>query len=614
MRYHTSFLSTKFTASRRDEGERCSLAAFGYMESADYIVINNNNGNDGTSNSANHGDDANDNDDCDIASGASDDDDNMVVDDAGKDGANDDSMSDDNSEDDDEDHAKLGDVDWWENIDEEDLEEIEEVIDLFEGIFGKEMLDKHSFSELFCDDKDDDTWEILDALRILLKEKKKRRQKHHLPRKDTDRQSYNLLASKLFDVRFRMPKEHFDYLVDALRSDITVDPTKSMNSTRGVVEPISAELVARCGIDRIAHGASELVLQDLYGISLSSTKRVIELFLNAVDSNTTCPELQVHLPDPTIIAELDDMAKRWSNTSTAHRLFDGFLGALDGWLPRTEKPRGVTNQTDYFSGHYQCFGLNVQAMCDPDLVFTYYAVAAPGKVNDIRAFRRCDGLQQWIQQLPEQYYIGADNAYPLSRKILIPFSGPELDSEARRAYNFYLSQLRIRIEMAFGRLTTKWRILRTMLACLPRNNARIIRVCMRLHNFCIRMQQKDGGGRIGPAPEGGINPSDFDIDPFEGNPFGFLETGGVDEEDCVGQFDVDLDVGQDSNMRNLIRDSFADLVSYNVDSTLRDEFVDEIIDRQIKRPNHNLRRNREWDYDDDDSVESTHEEKEDRED
>ena len=40
------------------------------------------------------------------------------------------------------------------------------------------------------------------------------------------------------------------------------------------------------------------------------------------------------------------------------------------------------NQTDYFSRHYQAYGLNVQAMCDPDLLFTYIAVASPAKIND----------------------------------------------------------------------------------------------------------------------------------------------------------------------------------------------------------------------------------------
>jgi hypothetical protein len=146
-----------------------------------------------------------------------------------------DSMSDGNSKDNNEDqHANMEDVKWWENIDKQDLEEIEDVIYLFEGIFGKKMLDKHLLSELLGDeDEKDGIWEELDTLMILLKEKKKKHQpKHHLQRKNSSKQTSDPLASKLFDVQFHMPKEYLDFLVDALHSDITVDPTKSKNSTR----------------------------------------------------------------------------------------------------------------------------------------------------------------------------------------------------------------------------------------------------------------------------------------------------------------------------------------------------------------------------------------------
>ncbi len=55
------------------------------------------------------------------------------------------------------------------------------------------------------------------------------------------------------------------------------------------------------------------------------------------------------------------------------------------WLQCTEMPFDATNQVDCFSGHYQCYGLNMQAMCYPDLLFLYAACAAPGKVNDTPA-------------------------------------------------------------------------------------------------------------------------------------------------------------------------------------------------------------------------------------
>jgi hypothetical protein len=64
-------------------------------------------------------------------------------------------------------------------------------------------------------------------------------------------------------------------------------------------------------------------------------------------------------------------------------------------------------------------------------------------------------------------------------------------NETNRTYNFYLSQLRIRIEMAFGLLTQKWAVLADTMKFSNKINGQIISVCMKLHNFCIRMKWKD---------------------------------------------------------------------------------------------------------------------------
>eukprot|EP00978_Attheya_sp_CCMP212_P019093 scaffold53077_cov25-Attheya_sp.AAC.1 len=78
---------------------------------------------------------------------------------------------------------------------------------------------------------------------------------------------------------------------------------------------------------------------------------------------------------------------------------------MDGWLCCINKPAGdVENSGDYFSGHYQRFGLN----------------------------------------------------------------------------------MRIPIEMAFSRLSTKWRIFRRNLDLSTELNSHIVEVAMKLHNFVIR--------------------------------------------------------------------------------------------------------------------------------
>ena len=211
--------------------------------------------------------------------------------------------------------------------------------------------------------------------------------------------------------------------------------------------------------------------------------------LYAVDKNKH-QSLSISLP--VTECERQKMADEWHQRSGAFGIYFGMLGAIDGWLCTIEKPNDVPNPSEYFSGHYQKFGFNVQAICDANLRFIHFAVAGKGSTNDARAFRKMTVLRQWLENLKELgFFLIGDNAYPLMNTLLIPFSGVEAHDYWKDIYNFYLSQLRIRIEMTFGRLTTKWRIFRTD---LPANNGsekntRIIRVGAKLHNYVINLDQ-----------------------------------------------------------------------------------------------------------------------------
>ncbi len=58
---------------------------------------------------------------------------------------------------------------------------------------------------------------------------------------------------------------------------------------------------------------------------------------------------------------------------------------------------------------------------------------------------------------------------------------------------FFLSQLRICVEMAFGRLVTKWQILRTPLEVPLSKCASVFQACCHLHNYCIDERVNDSG-------------------------------------------------------------------------------------------------------------------------
>jgi hypothetical protein len=85
---------------------------------------------------------------------------------------------------------------------------------------------------------------------------------------------------------------------------------------------------------------------------------------------------------------------------------------------------------NYFSSHYQTYGINVQTACDCCCRFLNVCVASTGVANNVRAFK-------------DKFGIG-DNAYVCTESLLTPFSGPQKQQPAKDTYSFYLSQLRFR--------------------------------------------------------------------------------------------------------------------------------------------------------------------------
>ena len=107
------------------------------------------------------------------------------------------------------------------------------------------------------------------------------------------------------------------------------------------------------------------------------------------------------------------------------------------------------NVKSYFSGHYQNYGINIQVACDHRCGFVNMCVAAPGSSNDIFAYQK-PPLQQMVAALPIGKYIVGDNAYVHSEHLLTPFLGIQRNDAMNDSYNYYLSQLQIRIEQTFG--------------------------------------------------------------------------------------------------------------------------------------------------------------------
>ena len=70
------------------------------------------------------------------------------------------------------------------------------------------------------------------------------------------------------------------------------------------------------------------------------------------------------------------------------------------------------------------------------------------------------GLDDHLKRiLPKPLHLIGDAAYVENDVMVTLFTGSQTNNKYCDAFNYYLSQCRIRIEMAFGRLSGKWSIL-----------------------------------------------------------------------------------------------------------------------------------------------------------
>ena len=131
----------------------------------------------------------------------------------------------------------------------------------------------------------------LEDLRVLIGERKQiRRVKWQHRRVDWPYHRKMLVYTKEFENRFRMKEHHFDALLHELGDSLIVSIRHSLSSTAGN-EPICPEVILACGLRFCGLDENPPALADMYGMSVPSAKRVVRMFLNAVDLNETCPDL-----------------------------------------------------------------------------------------------------------------------------------------------------------------------------------------------------------------------------------------------------------------------------------------------------------------------------------
>ncbi|KAE8228482.1 hypothetical protein CF326_g6581 [Tilletia indica] len=173
----------------------------------------------------------------------------------------------------------------------------------------------------------------------------------------------------------------------------------------------------------------------------------------------------------------------------------GVIGKLDATdVVLHEKPGGSMKGEEFFNRKKR-YGINLTAVCDHNLRFTFVTTGWPSSVHDSRVWANSD-----VATRPNHYFRGAefliaDSAYPSSDRIVVPYKKPHSRVLDNKKFNKALSSVRIDIEHAFGLLKGRWASLRGLrLRVLNEEHMQgvcnwIIACCV-LHNVLISV--KDG--------------------------------------------------------------------------------------------------------------------------
>ena len=281
--------------------------------------------------------------------------------------------------------------------------------------------------------------------------------------------------------RLRMSKDSFDKLVLLLAEDLVVDEDAA--SKRGGA--IIPELCLFCTLRYLA-GGSYLDISDIAGISQSSFYRVVWKTITAI---AKCSALRITFPKTN--EEIAGAIAGFTSISQDGAIHN-CAGVVDGYLLRIRVPskKEAKNVRSFFSGHYQCYGINIQAAADHQSRFIHFAFAAPGVTGDRDAIKQCS-LYDLVESLPLGICFIGDAAYQPTEHMVPIYQGSDKLNPKYDNFNYFASQCRIRVEMAFGMMQSKWGILQRPLTCSLQNMLWLVQAIARLHNLCINERLED---------------------------------------------------------------------------------------------------------------------------
>lgn len=315
-------------------------------------------------------------------------------------------------------------------------------------------------------------------------------------RRRTVREVYRMIGSAYFRRAYRMEYQSFirlhEKLSPGIRAALRIILKYELKGLHSEISkpppipngPISTKVRLAVAL-RYFSGGSPYDIMSVYGLSHTA---VMDSVWSVVEAVNLLPEFSIEYPKSHI--KQKNIAQGFERASAVG--FSNCAGAVDGLLIWILKPteddaaEAGIGRKKFLCGRKGKFGLNCQAVSDVRGHILDISIVYGGASSDCLAFEASDLFRQLEGGLlHESLVLFGDNAYLNSHFMVTPY--PNVSSGSKDDYNFFHSQLRIRVECCFGMLVKRWGILR---AAIPHNisisrTISLVHALAKLHNFCI---------------------------------------------------------------------------------------------------------------------------------
>ena len=287
-----------------------------------------------------------------------------------------------------------------------------------------------------------------------------------------------LALSEEWRENIQMSEQTFNKLCVLLRPFIEKETTRFR-------DPVSVETQIAATLYYLSDGGRMRKTANAFGLATPSISCIVRRVRQAISKELS--NLYIKAPDTE--KEVEEAVQGFLQNHG----FPQCIGAVDGTHVPITKPK--ENATDFIN-RKGFFSLNVQACVDYKYMFFDTVIKWPGSVHDSRVFGNSsinqklrDGVIPKCPKVivddedPVPICILGDPAYPLLPYLMKEFAKGG-NTESEQFFGYRLSSARMVVECAFGRLKSRFGILRKSIDLELSNAIHAIQACFFLHNFC----------------------------------------------------------------------------------------------------------------------------------